>query len=198
MRGKDRARGKRYRDNFVAAHLSTNTAAQIQTMREARGWMQKDLAAKAKMSPARISVLENPSYENLNVRTLKRIASAFDVALLVKFAAFSELVNHVANLSPDKLNVAGFEDDSLSDLPEGTQDDTKGQQLSKNLEEPQIDHLAPIQLERVQQPQSALEIQLSSTAAASGQIRTSLLDAPPLGLLPSDLGRVQSSQHLTA
>jgi transcriptional regulator with XRE-family HTH domain len=114
MRGKSSEKGKRYRDNFVAAHLSANIAAQIQTMRESRGWMQKDLATKADMSPARISVMENPSYENLNLKTLRRLASALDVALVVKFAAFSELVNWIANLSPEKLNVPSFLEDSLS------------------------------------------------------------------------------------
>jgi transcriptional regulator with XRE-family HTH domain len=107
-------RDKPYRDTFVAAHLSTNIAAQIQTLRETRGWKQKELAQKTDMGPARISVMENPSYDRFNLSTLRRLASAFDVALTVRFEPFSSLVNWVANLSPEKLSVPGFDQDSLS------------------------------------------------------------------------------------
>ena len=58
----EKMRGKPYRDSFVAAHLSTNIAAQIQTLREKRGWSQGELAEKAGMARSRISVMENPSY----------------------------------------------------------------------------------------------------------------------------------------
>jgi transcriptional regulator with XRE-family HTH domain len=114
MRGKPRGKGKHYRDNFVSAQISTTIAAQIQTMREARGWLQKDLGERADMSPARISVMENPSYENPSVKTLKRFASAFDVALIIRFVPFSELVSWVSSVSPEKLNAASFDDDRLT------------------------------------------------------------------------------------
>lgn len=113
MRGKSPEKGKRYRDNFVSAQISATVAAQIQTMREARGWLQKDLGERAHMSPARISVMENPSYENHTIKTLKRLASAFDVALIIKFAPFNELASWVASVSPEKLNAVSFEDDQL-------------------------------------------------------------------------------------
>lgn len=128
MRGKTREKGKRYRDNFVSAHLSANVAAQIQTMRETRGWLQKDLGERADMSPARISVMENPSYENHNVKTLKRLASAFDVALVIKFVPFNELVSWVASVSPEKLNVASFDEDKL--VPEEAQRTTVAVKLA--------------------------------------------------------------------
>jgi len=105
---------KKYRDNFVAAHLSTNTAAQITTMRESRDWTQRELAEKAGMAPARISLIENPSYDKLTLSTLKRLASTFDVALVVRFSPFSELVKWVADLSPEKMNVRNFDADSIS------------------------------------------------------------------------------------
>lgn len=109
----EKMRSKTYRDNFVGAHLSTNVAAQIQAMREDRGWKQKDLAAKTEMSPARISIMEDPSYDRFNLSTLRRLASAFDVALSVRFVPFSELVTWVANLSPEKMAVPEFERDSI-------------------------------------------------------------------------------------
>ena len=112
----EKMRDKPYRDTFVAAHLSTNIAAQIQTIREQRGWTKKQLAQKAGMSPSRITVMEDPSYEKLTLTTLKRLASAFDVALIARFTPFSNLVDWVAELSPEKLETAEFERDSLSHL----------------------------------------------------------------------------------
>jgi transcriptional regulator with XRE-family HTH domain len=106
-------KGKPYRDAFVAAHLSTNIAAQLEAMREARGWRQKDVAEKTGMSPARISVMEDPSYEKYNLTTLKRLASTFDVALYVCFIPYSDLVDKVAAISPDTLNVPSFDSDTL-------------------------------------------------------------------------------------
>ena len=107
-------RDKPYRDTFVAAHLSTNIAAQIQTIREERGWTKKQLAQEAGMSPSRITVMEDPSYENFTLSTLKRLASAFDVALIARFTPFSDLVDWVAELSPGKLQAIEFEKDALS------------------------------------------------------------------------------------
>ncbi len=110
----EKMRDKPYRDTFVAAHLSTNIAAQIQTIREQRGWTKKQLAQEAGMSPSRITVMEDPSYENFTLTTLKRLASAFDVALIARFAPFSDLVDWVAELSPEKLQTPEFEMDALS------------------------------------------------------------------------------------
>jgi hypothetical protein len=62
------------------------------------------------------SRLENPSYGKATLTTLKRIAAAYDVALLVEFVPFSQLVNRVSGtpyvergFSPDTMNVPSFE-----------------------------------------------------------------------------------------
>ncbi len=157
MRGTDRDKGKRYRDSFVSAQLSTGIAAQIQTMREDREWLQKDLAAKAEMSPARISVMENPSYENLNVKTLKRLASAFDVALVIRFIPFSELVRWVASVSPEKLSAASFDGDSIADP------------ISTDLAQTQSEgRLGGSVLDVAHQQGAEIDIQNSATAHAMG------------------------------
>jgi len=106
-------RNKEYRQTFVDAHLSTNIAAQIQTLREDRGWMQKDLAEHADMSRARISIMESPDYDKFSLSTLRRLAKTFDVALIVRFARYSELTNWVSQLSPEKLSVPSYDDDSI-------------------------------------------------------------------------------------
>jgi len=81
---------KRYRDIFGTSITGT-TAAQIRAMREKSKWSQEELAQRVGMGQARISLLENPNYENLSLKTLKRVANVFDVALIVRFAPFSKL-----------------------------------------------------------------------------------------------------------
>lgn len=104
---------KEYRDNFVAAHLSTGIAAQIQTLREDRGLTQEQLGEKSGMTQARISLLESPGYDSYTFATLKRLATALDVAIIARFAAFSELVTWTADLSPQKLAVPSFANDAI-------------------------------------------------------------------------------------
>jgi len=109
----EKMRNRPYRETFVAAHLSTNIVAQIQTLREQRGWSKKHLAEKTGMAPSRISVMEDPSYEKFTLSTLRRLASAFDVALIARFVPFSELVEWVVDLSPEKMGAVEFERDGI-------------------------------------------------------------------------------------
>jgi len=109
----EKFKDKVYRDGFVAGHLANNIAAQIFSTRELRGLTQTELAEKAGMAQARISVMEDSGYENLSVKTLKRLASALDVALVVRFVPFSELADYATNVTPDKVAVREFKNDTL-------------------------------------------------------------------------------------
>jgi DNA-binding Xre family transcriptional regulator len=60
-------------------------AEQIVFLRQRRGWTQKQLAEKIGMKQSRISMLENPNYGNIELKTLSRIAAAFRVKLSVRF-----------------------------------------------------------------------------------------------------------------
>jgi transcriptional regulator with XRE-family HTH domain len=109
-------KSKKYRDSYVAAHISNTIASQIAALREARGWTQKQLADKTGMKQSRISALENPNYENFTSGTLRRIASAFDVALTIRFTPFSELAQWTAELSPDRIAIPDFANDNLTTI----------------------------------------------------------------------------------
>lgn len=88
-----RLQDRDYREGLVEATITTIIPFQLRAMRERRGWTQKELARRAGMAQGRISVLENTNYEGaVNVRTLIKLAAAFDVALIVRFAPFSELI----------------------------------------------------------------------------------------------------------
>ena len=99
---------KAYRDSFVVAHISNTVASQITRLRIANGWTQSQLAERAAMKQSRISALEDPNWTNVEVSTLQRIASAFDVALTVRFVAFSELAHRAATLSDRDLLVPKY------------------------------------------------------------------------------------------
>jgi transcriptional regulator with XRE-family HTH domain len=81
-------------------------------MREDRKWSQKEFGRRAGMAQGRVSVLEDPDYGKPTITTLKRIASAFDVALVVRFGPFSELAELATNLSPEDLAVPDFAHDA--------------------------------------------------------------------------------------
>lgn len=105
---------KEYRDIFVSEQINTGLAFQIRAMREQRGWTQSKLGKEARMAQSRISIMEDANYSRFNLNTLKRVASAFDVALVVRFEPFSKLVDNFVNLDSSSLKVASFKDDTFS------------------------------------------------------------------------------------
>jgi transcriptional regulator with XRE-family HTH domain len=111
-----------YRHEFIASNLSTGIAAQLLTMRLCRDWTQKQVAERAGMADARISVMENPSYDKFTLTTLKRLARAFDVGLIVRFVSFSEIADWESNMEADKLDAVSFTDDVLPRRKESDRD----------------------------------------------------------------------------
>jgi len=102
---------KNFRDSFVTARVDGGTAFQIRYMREKEGWTQQELARRLGTSQNGVFRLESPNYGRANLTTLKRLASVFDVALVVRFVRFSELVDHVTNLSTESVTVDSFDED---------------------------------------------------------------------------------------
>lgn len=112
----DELQSKEYRDAFVESHARTGIAYQIRALRTARQWLQGDLGQRAGMGQNVVARLENPDYGKFSISTLLKLASAFDVALLVRFVRFSELLDRTKDLTPEGLNVPSFSDDrALSD-----------------------------------------------------------------------------------
>ena len=103
---------KEYRDAFVEEHISTGVPFQIKALRELRerNWTQKQLGERAGgMAAERVSILESPKYAKFTISTLLRIASAFDVGLMVRFVPFGELIDMELNLSPQTIAPLDFE-----------------------------------------------------------------------------------------
>lgn len=104
-------KGKQHRAAFVASQISISIPFQVRALRKQRGWDQKRLAAEANMLQPRVSTIETPGKGDLNLDTLKRLAAAFDVALVVHFAPFSELARWSDQFSPDEFAVIGFQEE---------------------------------------------------------------------------------------
>jgi transcriptional regulator with XRE-family HTH domain len=81
----------------------------VRALRKRSGWSQTQLGKQVETPQNVISRYEDPDYGKLSLTTLKRLASAFDVALVVKFAAFSELKRLAEDRSSEALAVASYE-----------------------------------------------------------------------------------------
>ncbi len=107
-------RSRDARARFVDSNVDKKLAFQIRSLRgdRSQGEMHEITGLKQQV----ISRLENPSYGKASLTTLKRIAAACDVALLVEFVPFSQLINRVSGTpymergnSPETMNVTTFE-----------------------------------------------------------------------------------------
>ena len=105
---------KQYRDAFVADQIRIGVPLQIKDMRTDREWSQEVLGQHMEPSMAQESVwrLENPNKANLTIGTLLRVASALDVALIVRFVPFSELIDSTPWLSGRNGAVAEYSKDA--------------------------------------------------------------------------------------
>jgi transcriptional regulator with XRE-family HTH domain len=102
----------------VSARVDASLAFQIRALRQKNeDWSQAELARRLETSQNAVCRLESPNYGKASISTLKKVASVFDVALVVRFVRFSTLVNDVINLSTESVVVDSFKDDQGLNLP---------------------------------------------------------------------------------
>jgi transcriptional regulator with XRE-family HTH domain len=111
-------RGKQARSRMIEANLSEGIAYQIRATRDAREMTQSKLAREVEMTQNNVSRLEDPEYGKHTISSLKRLADALDVALIVRFVPFSQYIDwlsgtpHLDNgIRPEALAVPSFEDE---------------------------------------------------------------------------------------
>jgi len=109
-------RGKDTRAKFLDSHLKKGIAFQVQALRGREKWTQGQLAAKLGSNQNAVYRLENPNYGRQTITTLRKVAAVFDVALVVRFVPFSQLVDWVSGtphldpgLTPNALEVPDFQ-----------------------------------------------------------------------------------------
>ena len=95
---------KEYAHAYVEDFLNASIATQIKVLREERELTQIQLAERAEMRQSRISVMEDVNYGSWNIKTLLRLAAAFDVALVVTFESFSKMIAQASSFSRSTLS----------------------------------------------------------------------------------------------
>lgn len=115
---------KTYRDEFVSAGIDNGIAFQIFAMREQRKWSQETLATKAVSLQPVVSRWEKPGHR-FSLATLKKVAAAFEVALIVRFVPFSELAKLAAGIRPGSFEVLSYEDELKAEQVTATTAATK-------------------------------------------------------------------------
>jgi transcriptional regulator with XRE-family HTH domain len=104
---------KKFRDAYVHEHIKTGVPFQLRALRTARGWTQAELGERVGKKQHGISRLENPNLgDELSIRSLLEMASAFDVALLIKFVPFSRLLKEYEDVSPQGLAAASIAEET--------------------------------------------------------------------------------------
>jgi transcriptional regulator with XRE-family HTH domain len=105
-----RLKRKTFRNAYVRANTEQGIAHQIRIQRQAKGWSQRKLALRIGATrQSAVARLEDPSYGRHTLATLLKLASAFDVALLVKFVSYGRLLSETADLSPAALRAESFD-----------------------------------------------------------------------------------------
>jgi transcriptional regulator with XRE-family HTH domain len=131
-------KSKEYRDAFVDAEISVGLPFQIRALREQRAWSQKDLAEATSMLQPRICAMEQAGYGNFTLNTLKKLASAFDVGLVVRFAPYGEMVSWADVFSPDTFSVPSSKDDPVLN-PLVSSADLRTAKIEQSAIEPEFD-----------------------------------------------------------
>ena len=85
---------KEFREKWMDINLRAAIGIQIREIRLQRGWSQKELAKRAGMTQSRISELEAASSDT-TVKTLSKIAAAFECALRVEFVEHSTFIKWI-------------------------------------------------------------------------------------------------------
>ncbi|MCK4252611.1 helix-turn-helix transcriptional regulator [candidate division WOR-3 bacterium] len=104
-------RDPEFRKQLIDEHINVGIAFQIRGLRNRQELRQGDLAEQLGVKQPLVSAWENPNYGNYSLNTLKDMAKAFDVGLLVRFVPFSTLVNWSLNVTPNVIAPPNFDEE---------------------------------------------------------------------------------------
>jgi len=104
------------RTDYAVEFGDSSIALQIKALRLKHGWTQAELGERAGgMKQSRISDMENVDYSSWSVATLRRLAQAFDLPLIVSFESWGKFVDDVMRLSRSALERPPFDEDAAID-----------------------------------------------------------------------------------
>lgn len=102
---------KEYAHAYMEEFSNMAIAAQIKVLREQLNWTQEQLAKAADMRQERISALEDVDYDAWTIKTLRKLAKAFDLTVKVSFEKFSSGILDVSKISAETLKRTSREED---------------------------------------------------------------------------------------
>ena len=108
-RFKDREYRHSYAESFVDSYLAT----QLKALREQRGLTQQQLAELANVKQSQICRWESANNTSWQIRSLKNLARAMDLVLVVKFQSFSEMVPDIESFGRQALQRHSYANDPL-------------------------------------------------------------------------------------
>lgn len=101
------------RRQYAEELLDSYIALQIKTLRLERGWTQRELADRAGKRQSQISAMEQTDFSSWKVSTLRKLADAFDLALVVRFESFGNFLHEALDVSRSALERPSYEDDPI-------------------------------------------------------------------------------------
>jgi transcriptional regulator with XRE-family HTH domain len=118
---RDDFRDFEYRHDYTESFLNSSLASQIRALRKARDMTQKELALALDTTQSGVSAFEDASHEGWQIGTLQKLARAFDVALVVRFESFGNVLGEIGRFGPAALNKPSFDRDPAFRLPSTTE-----------------------------------------------------------------------------
>lgn len=108
---------KPMRDAYLGTQTCAKIVEQIRTMRAQRGLSQAEFAKCIDKPPSNVSQrLENREYSGFTVKTLLKVASAYDVGLVIEFVPYEEFLERTSDFSRKALEVRSFSRAALNPL----------------------------------------------------------------------------------
>ena len=111
-------RNKKYRHSYIDTFTDAYIATQIKVLREQRTLDQTQLAKLAGIHQSQVSVFEDVDHSSWTVKTLKKIAKALDLVLVVRFESFGKVLPDIGRLDRASLQRDSFDDDEVFRAPE--------------------------------------------------------------------------------
>lgn len=112
-------RDPEFRKQLIDEHINVGIPFQIRALRDRQQLTQTRLAELlgSKRKQPLISQWEDPNYGKYTLETLKDLAKAFDVGLLVRFVPFSTLIDWTINLTSDVIAPPSFGEEEQYRIP---------------------------------------------------------------------------------
>lgn len=102
---------KEYAHAYIEDFSNMAIAAQIKSLREQRGWTQKELADISNMKQERICALEDVDYDAWTIKTLRKLSKAFDLTIKFSFEKFSDGILDISKINNESLKRTSRQED---------------------------------------------------------------------------------------